>query len=130
MPVLGRIGVAALFLPSGIIKLMDPAATMAQIKAASMPLPIVAYGIAICIEIAGSVLLVLGYRTRLVAMVFVLYSLATALSFHTNFANQQQFYSFWKNIAIAGGFLQIIAFGAGGLSLDARRSASAITSDA
>jgi putative oxidoreductase len=51
-----------------------------------------------------------------------LFSLAAALSFHDNFADQNQMIHFLKNIMIAGGLLQIAAFGAGALSVDNRRT--------
>jgi putative oxidoreductase len=50
------------------------------------------------------------------------FSLATAISFHSNFADQNQMIHFLKNVMMAGGLLQIAAFGAGALSLDNRRS--------
>jgi len=50
------------------------------------------------------------------------FSLAAALAFHNNFSDQNQMIYFLKNIAIVGGLLQIFAFGAGSLSLDARRA--------
>ena len=48
------------------------------------------------------------------------FTIAAGLAFHNNFADQDQFIHFFKNIAIAGGFLQIAAFGGGRFSLDAR----------
>ena len=51
-----------------------------------------------------------------------LFSLATAVSFHSNFADQNQMIHFLKNMMIAGGLLQIAAFGAGAISVDNRLS--------
>jgi putative oxidoreductase len=48
-------------------------------------------------------------------------SIATAFSFHHNFADQNQLIHFFKNMAMAGGSMQVVAFGAGSISLDARR---------
>jgi putative oxidoreductase len=56
------------------------------------------------------------------------FSLATAISFHSNFADQNQMIHFLKNVMIAGGLLQIAAFGAGALSVDSRRSNGALSS--
>ena len=56
----------------------------------------------------------------LLRLALVLFSLSTAVSFHSNFADQNQMIHFLKNIMIAGGLLQIVAFGAGALSLDNR----------
>ncbi len=55
-----------------------------------------------------------------------LFTLATALAFHTDFADQNQFINFLKNVSIAGGLLQIVAFGAGAWSLDALRRGQAM----
>src|SRR6266404_3706423 len=63
-----------------------------------------------------------GYQARLVATALALYSLVTAFSFHANFADQNQMFHFLKNVMMAGGLLQIVAFGAGAFSLDHRFS--------
>jgi putative oxidoreductase len=69
---------------------------------------------------AGRLLLVAGFRVRIAATALALFSLATAMSFHTNFADQNQMIHFLKDVMIAGGLLQIAAFGAGALSIDNR----------
>jgi putative oxidoreductase len=51
-----------------------------------------------------------------------LYSIGTALVFHHNLAEQNEMLHFLKDLAIAGGFVQVAAFGGGALSLDARRA--------
>ena len=79
---------------------------------------------AVVVELGGGLLLVAGFQTRLVAIVLALFSLATALSFHSNFADQNQMIHFLKNVMMAGGLLQIAAFGAGALSIDNRNSKS------
>jgi putative oxidoreductase len=56
-----------------------------------------------------------------VAIVMAVFTLATAVFFHNNFADQNQMIHFLKNIAIAGGLLQVAAFGAGALSVDGLR---------
>jgi len=55
-----------------------------------------------------------------VAVAVALFSIATAVSFHSNFADQNQMIHFLKNVMMAGGLLQIAAFGAGALSIDNR----------
>ncbi|GAB7543167.1 DoxX family protein [Cupriavidus sp. CuC1] len=118
---LGRVLVSAIFLLSGASKLAAPAAMIGYIQSVGLPLPQVALAIAIVVEVAGGLALVLGYRTRLVAAVLAVFSVATALAFHANLADQNQFIHFFKNIAMAGGLLQIAVYGAGRFSLDARR---------
>jgi putative oxidoreductase len=68
------------------------------------------------------VLLLAGYRVRFVATAMAVFALATAVSFHSNFADQNQMIHFLKNVMMAGGLLQITAFGAGAISLDNRRA--------
>ncbi len=109
-----------IFLASGLSKLTAPAATLGYIQSAGIPLPQVALAAAVLVEIGGSLVLIAGYRARLVALALALFSVATALAFHTAFADQNQLIHFLKNLAMAGGLLQVVAFGAGGLSLDAR----------
>ncbi|EHP38514.1 DoxX family protein [Cupriavidus basilensis OR16] len=91
------------------------------IQSVGLPLPQVALAIAIAVELVGGIALVLGYRTRVVAAILAVFSVATALAFHANLADQNQFIHFFKNIAMAGGLLQIVVYGAGRFSLDARR---------
>jgi putative oxidoreductase len=77
--------------------------------------------VAVAVELGGGLLLVLGYRVRPVALGLALFSLATAVSFHGDFADQNQMIHFLKNVMMAGGLLQIAAFGAGVISIDNRR---------
>ncbi|MFM0157950.1 DoxX family protein [Paraburkholderia sediminicola] len=116
---LGRILMSSLFLMSGVGKLADPIGTQAYIASKALPWPEAAYVIAVVIELGFGTALVLGYRTRIVAAVMAIFTLATGLTFHDNFADPKQLISFMKNIAITGGFLQVIVWGAGSLSLDA-----------
>jgi putative oxidoreductase len=122
LPALGRLLIAVLFLLSGLNKLAAPAATQAYITSAGLPFPFLAYLMAVIVEIGGSVLLILGFQTRIVALIMALFTLAAALSFHRNFADQNQMIHFLKDVAIAGGLMQIAAYGAGGLSIDSRRA--------
>jgi putative oxidoreductase len=121
LPLAGRIAIAAIFLLSGLNKLAAPATTIAYIQSAGLPFPPLAFAVSAAVEVLGSIALIAGFRTRITATVMALFTLAAAFSFHTDFVDQNQFIHFWKNIAMAGGLLQVIAFGAGAYSLDARR---------
>lgn len=118
----GRVLIASLFLLSGISKLGAPAATIGYIAAAGLPLPTLAYAAAVFVEVGLAAALLLGYQTRLVAAAMAVFTLATAFGFHSNFADQNQFIHFFKNVAISGGLLQVLAFGAGTLSVDGWRA--------
>jgi len=121
LAIAGRVLIAALFLLSGLGKIAAPAVTQGYIASAGLPAPLLGYLIAIIIEVGGGLLLMIGYQARGVALILAVFALATALVFHHDFVDQNQMIHFLKNIAIAGGLLQVAAFGAGSLSLDARR---------
>ena len=121
LPLLGRVMIGAPFIMSGLGKLMAHDATVAYIGSVGLPLPQLAWVIALLVEIGGGALLISGFRARLVALVMALFALATALSFHRNFADQNQMIHFLKNVMLAGGLLQMVYFGAGPLSIDASR---------
>nr|WP_236675687.1 DoxX family protein [Pseudomonas mediterranea] len=118
----GRILLSAIFLLSGVSKIGASAGMIAYIESVGLPFPSLALAIAILVEVGGGIALILGYRTRLVAAGLALFSVATALAFHNQLGDQNQFIHFFKNIAMAGGLLQVVAFGAGRFSLDARRA--------
>jgi putative oxidoreductase len=120
VPFAGRLLIGLPFAMSGLGKLAAIGPTTEIIRAAGLPLPPLVLALAVVVELGGGLLLVAGFRTRIVATVLVLFSLAAAVSFHNNFADQNQMIHFLKNVMIAGGLLQIVAFGAGALSIDNR----------
>lgn len=122
VPALGRVMLSTIFILSGLSKLGAPAMTIGYIQSVGLPLAPVAFGIATLIEVVGGITLLLGYRTRIVAGVLFVFTLATAVFFHNQLGDQNQFIHFFKNIAMAGGLLHVIAFGGGRVSLDGRRS--------
>jgi putative oxidoreductase len=115
------IGVA--FAMSGLSKLAGYGATIALITSSKLPLPApLAYAGAVMVEVGCGTLTIAGYQARVVASVLALFCVATAVFFHTNFADPDQIFHFIKNVVMTGGLLQIVAFGAGALSIDNRRS--------
>ena len=121
-PTVGRWLLAAIFLISGIGKLFDPAGTIGYIGAVGLPLPGFVFILTVILEIGGALMLIAGFRTRIVALALAGFTLAAAVLFHGNVGDQNQFIHFLKNLAIVGGLLQVAAFGAGRLSVDARRA--------
>lgn len=126
IPLAARLLIAPLFLLSGITKLGSAEATIGWIDAAGLPFATLAYVGAVAVEILGSLALVAGFQTRITAGLMALFTVAAALAFHNALGDQNQFIHFFKNIAIAGGLLQVVAFGAGRYSLDARVNRSRI----
>lgn len=123
----GRVLIGIPFAMSGFGKLAAYSATTAYIAHAGLPVPPLAYAIAVLVELGGGLLLIAGYQARSVALALAVFSLAAAASFHNNFADQNQMIHFLKNVMMAGGLLQIAAFGAGALSLDHRFARGATT---
>lgn len=118
---LGRLLLATLFLLGAVGKVADPAGTIAYISSHGLPLPQLAYVIALAAEIGGGLLILVGYKTRLIAALMAAFTIATAVFFHNDFADPSQVTNFLKNVAITGGFLQLVAHGAGALSIDNRK---------
>jgi putative oxidoreductase len=124
LPFIGRLFIGLPFMASGLSKIAGHDATIALISSSHLPLPpSLAYIGAIAVEVGCGTFIIVGYQTRTVASVLALFCLATAVFFHTNFADPNQTFHFIKNLVMTGGLLQIAAYGAGALSIDARRNA-------
>jgi putative oxidoreductase len=115
---LGRVLMAFIFIHGGINKATAPAATMAYFTKLSLPMPGVAYAIALLVEIGAGVAFLIGWKTRWSALVLAFWCIATAFAarYHPDDANQM--IHFMKNVCMCGGFLQVVAFGAGRFSVD------------
>lgn len=118
LPILCRLMIGLPFAMSGIGKLAAYGKTTAAIAAVGLPLPPLAYAIAIAVELGGGFLLIVGYQARAAALALALFSIIAAVLFHNNFSDQNQMIHFLKDVMIAGGLLQVAAFGAGALSMD------------
>ena len=118
---LGRLMIAAIFLASGFHKLLTPAETQAYISSAGLPDPVAVYWATAAVETIGGACLAIGLATRFAALILAGFSLAAAVVFHTNFTDANQFNNFMKNVAMAGGLLQVVAFGSGGLAITHKR---------
>ena len=121
-----RLLLALLFLPAGIGKLTGFEGTVGYIASAGLPLPEAGAVLALTVEIVGGLALIAGFGTRFAALVLAVFTLAASYFFHNYWAlpADQQFVQqllFFKNVAVTGGLLSLVAFGAGGWSLDARR---------
>ncbi len=95
-----------------------------------LPAPVLAYIASIAIELGGGLLLLAGYRTKLIAAGLALFSIVTAFIFHHALADQNQMIHFLKNFAMAGGLLQFVAYGAGRISVDGRVASNSGVSQA
>ncbi|OQP84978.1 hypothetical protein BTR14_17765 [Rhizobium rhizosphaerae] len=118
----GRILMSIIFVLSGFGKITSLAGTAAFFGAQGLPVPMVTAVIVSLVELGGGIAILLGVFTRPVAVLLAAFCVATAFIAHANFADQMQLINFQKNLAMAGGFLILSAFGPGALSIDARRS--------
>jgi len=126
LPALGRLLIALIFILSGLSKIAAPANTIAYIQSAGAPFATAAFAVAAIVEVIGGLALLVGFQTRLVAAALAIFTLAAAVLFHNNMADQNQMIHFMKNLAITGGLLQVIAFGAGAFSLDNRPKSASV----
>ncbi|MFM2034385.1 MAG: hypothetical protein RJA32_1020 [Pseudomonadota bacterium] len=124
---IGRILIASLFLPAGVSKLMSFDGTVAYFTSLGMAIPsLMTIGV-IAIEILGGLALILGYKTRIAAVVLALFTIGASIIGHAYWAApaDQAFVAkllFYKNMAIVGGLLILAAVGAGQLSVDKAKS--------
>ena len=125
LALIGRVVLAAVFILSGVSKLGAASEVQGYTASVGLPAPLLGYIIALIVEIGGGALLLVGYRTKLVAGVLAAFCVIAAALFHRALGDQNQLIHFMKNLAMAGGLLQIVAFGAGRISLDNRSVASA-----
>jgi putative oxidoreductase len=129
LALIGRIMMSVLFIPAGYGKLTHFEGTVGYIASHGLPLASIAAVLTIIVEIGGGLAVLTGFLTRYAALVLAVFSVLAGVFFH-NFwalppeqvANMQ--IHFWKNIAIAGGFLILAAFGPGAISIDAKRGAA------
>jgi putative oxidoreductase len=125
LSLLGRLFLAALFLPAGIGKLTGFSGTVGYISSVGLPFPELGAALALTVEIVGSIALIIGLGTRPAALVLALFTLVASFFFHNYWAvaTDQQFVQqlmFFKNIGGVGGLLTLAAFGAGAWSVEAR----------
>jgi putative oxidoreductase len=114
----GRLLIAVPFVISGWGKIGGYAGTQGYMQHAGVPgalLPLV-----ILLELGGAIAIIIGYCTRPVAFLLAGFTVIAALLFHAGSPDQMQQIMFLKDLGLAGGFLFLVANGAGPLSLDAR----------
>jgi putative oxidoreductase len=124
-PLLGRIGLSAIFLLSGVNKITNWDQTAQYMQAHGMPLAPLFLGGAIVLELVGGLSVLVGYKARLGAALLILFLIPATLIFHNFWAfqgqeQQMQMIMFLKNVAILGGLLLVVGMGPGPISLDNR----------
>ncbi|PQH12674.1 DoxX family protein [Raoultella ornithinolytica] len=122
---IARIAVVLLFIIFGYPKLMGFSGTVQYMASSGAPLPTIAAIIAIVMEVPAAILIILGFFTRPLAVIFIFYTLGTAVIGHhywdmSGDAVLPNMINFYKNISIAGAFLLLAITGPGAISLDRR----------
>ena len=125
-PLAGRVLMALIFLRSGFGKITGFSATAGFMAGKGMPMAELLLVGAIVFELAGAIMLILGWRVHWGALLLIAFTIPATLVFHNFWAVdaaqvQNQLNHFLKNVTIVGGLLYVMAFGAGPLSLDNRR---------
>ena len=116
IPLVSRILLGLIFVLAGVGKLADPAGTAGYMS--SVGLPGILVWPTIALELLGGLAIIVGYQTRYVSLALAAFCVVSGALFHNNFADQTQMIMFLKNLAIAGGFLQLYLHGAGALAID------------
>ena len=112
----GRILLSALFLIEGLGKISMQEEVIMYME--EYGVPGILFIPATAVEVLFPLLLIVGYKTKWVASIMALFTFAVAIIFHTDFSEGMQMMFFLKDLAIAGGFMIIIAYGPSKISLD------------
>jgi putative oxidoreductase len=114
---IARVIMSAPFVWTGYTKLVTAAGTQAYFAKLGLPLPVLAWSVAVAVELLCGLALLLGIQARVAGLILAAWCIATALVAHSNFNNPDMVVHFLKNVIMAGGFLYVAVFGAGAYSL-------------
>ena len=125
---IGRLLIVALFLPAGLGKIAGFEGTFGYFASLGIPAPVFALVATIVIEVLGSIALIVGFQTRIVAVIMAIFTLIAAATGHAFWAAPADaaFIAqllFFKNVAVMGGLLVLASAGAGSFSIDGRKAA-------
>ena len=118
LPPLARFLMSSLFIWDGILQLRNPSATAHYFESVHVPVPDIAVWVSIAILILGGLAILVGFKARWAAAILALFCLVTAFGVHLPAGDVGNMTHFYKNLVMAGGFLYVVAFGAGGMSID------------
>ena len=113
---IGRLLLSALFLIEGFGKISNQENVIMYME--DYGVPEILFVPATVLEILFPLLLIVGYKTKWAASVMALFTFTVAIIYHTNFSEGMQMIFFLKDLAIAGGFMIILVYGPGKISLD------------
>lgn len=119
LALLGRLMLSVIFIWGGYGKLLAAAATQGYIAKSGLPVPELAWAVAVFVELGVGLALLFGLFTRLCGAVLAVWCIATALIFHSDTGSREMLIQLLKNVGIAGGMVYVMALGGGAYSLDA-----------
>jgi len=119
LDLIGRILISSVFLLSSYSKIFNYSGTVAWME--EFGIPGFLLGPTIVLEILFPILIIIGYRTRISAIILAIFSIATGLIFHLDFANQMQTVALLKNLGLAGGLIFLTVNGPKGWAIEAKR---------
>jgi putative oxidoreductase len=114
---IARVIMSAPFIWAGYTKLASAAGTQAYFAKLGLPVPELAWSVAVAVELLGGLALFLGIQARVVGVVLAAWCIATAIAAHSNFSDSNMAIHFMKNVIMAGGFLYVAVFGAGAYTI-------------
>jgi putative oxidoreductase len=120
LPPLGRLLMSSLFIWDGVRQLLSPSVFAQYFASVHVPLPNVAIWISIPIHLLGGMALLVGFKIRWAAALLALFCVGVAFGVHLPIGDQDNMIHFYKNLVMTGGFLYVIAFGAGAVSIDGK----------
>ena len=115
---LARVLMSSLFVWDGVVQFRNPRGIAQYFASLHVPAPNLAVWISIPVHLLGGLALLAGFYTRWAAALLAFVCLGTAFGVHLPAGDQGNMIHFYKNLAMTGGFLYVIAFGPGGLSFD------------
>lgn len=116
----GRILLSIIFILAGFGKLTAIAGTAQYFASYNLPAPTALAILAGLVELVAGLAVLVGFKTRIAAYLLALFCVASALVAHMDWADAMQLINFQKNLAMAGGFLVLAAYGPGSISIDGR----------
>ncbi|QMV52035.1 DoxX family protein [Ewingella americana] len=114
-----RVVLSSVFIIAGIGKISAYNATGEYM--ASMGVPAALLPLVILTELGGGLALLVGYQTRIVAILYFGFCIISGLIFHSGPDMQSQL-MLMKNVTMSGGFIALFLLGAGGFSVDNRNA--------
>jgi putative oxidoreductase len=119
---LGRLLMSSVFIWDGIFGLRNPESVAKYYAGVHVPLPDVSVWVVGIFQLVFGLAILVGYKSRFAAMLLIIFCLITAFAVHLPAGDLSNMTNFYKNLAMAGGLLYVVAFGSGPLSIDSRSS--------